>query len=181
MRHLHLPLPAFPVLITLAVAAMLGLQGLVEYRLLEPLSDTSARLSDSIHRLRAKAATNTPTSPKASAQLEDIMARLDTQDVTTARIERLHQMAAQHGVLLRKASYRSQAAPGNLVRHEMTADISGAYPDIRQFLRTLLAQDQAVAVDALAFSRPNGGLAGGAAAGVRAQLRLSLYSRSMAS
>ena len=73
--------------------------------------------------------------------------------------------------------------PGAIVRHEMTADLGGSYPAIRQFLRALLAEDQAVAVEALEFSRPGGSVGNAGSAGssaVRAQVRMALYSRSTA-
>ena len=65
--------------------------------------------------------------------------------------------------------------PSEKVWGKIQADLAGAYPAIRQFLRALLAQDQAAAVDSLEFSRPPG------SGGVRAQVRMTLYLRAIAS
>lgn len=180
MKFSNLALPPFPVLVALSLVAMLGLQGFVEYGLLAPLAADTAKLGDDIQRLRTQSAFEPPSVPKTQAQLDDILSRLQAPDATTARIERLHQIAGEYGVVLRKASYRSQAVPGAIVRHEMTADLGGAYPAIRQFLRALLAEDQAVAVEALEFSRPGGGVGSTGSSAVRAQVRMALYSRSTA-
>lgn len=175
MKPANLVLPPFPVLAAIAVLAMLGLQGLIEYRLLAPLAQDAVKLSEDIQHQQAQAAPTLAPRSKTNAQLEEILSRLPTQDATSTRIERLHQIASEHGVVLRKASYRSQAMPGNISRHEIQADLAGAYPAIRQFLRALLAQDQAAAVDSLEFSRPPG------SGGVRAQVRMTLYLRAIAS
>ena len=107
-------------------------------------------------------------------QLDVILSRLEGEDDTKARIERLHQVAAAHGVQLRKASYKTLALAAGLSRHEVQADVAGTYPALREFLRDLLEQDPAAAFESLEFSRPPG------SAGVRAQLRLGLYLRSSA-
>ncbi|MDP3651274.1 MAG: hypothetical protein Q8R67_06290 [Rhodoferax sp.] len=183
MKSSNLALPPFPILVALSLVAMLGLQGFVEYGLLAPLAADTAKLGDDIQGLRIKSAFEPPSVPKTQAQLDDILSRLHAPDATTARIERLHQIANAYGVVLRKASYQSQTVPGAIVRHEMTADLGGSYPAIRQFLRALLAEDQAVAVEALEFSRPGGSVGNAGSAGssaVRAQVRMALYSRSTA-
>ncbi len=100
------------------------------------------------------------------------MLRLQEPDANTARIERLHQLAGQNAVVLRKANYKDLPMTGVISRHEMTADLAGAYPAIRQLLRALLAEDQAISLEALEFSRPNG------SGTVHAQVRMVFYSRS---
>lgn len=175
MKLIKLPAPSLPVLVTLAVLAMLGLQGLLEYRLLGPLVAEAAKLSQDLQQGRARAASDSPARPKTALRLEEIMSQLHDQNATAQRIERMHQVADQNGVVLRKAGYRSQSMQGDLSRHEIQAEIAGTYPAIRQFLRTLLAQDDAATLDLIEFSRPVGGT------GVRAQLRMSLYFRLAAS
>lgn len=173
MKTFKVVLPPFPILVALAVVAMLGLQGWVEYGLLAPLAGDNVKLSARIQQLRSEPATQSASPPKA--RLDEILSRLQDQDATRLRIERLHKIAEENGVVLRKASYKSQTLPGDISRHEIQADLAGAYPAIRQFLRALLAQDQAVAVESLELSRPPG------SSGVRAQVRLALYFRRMAS
>ena len=164
-------LPPFPIIIALAVVAMLGLQALLEFRLLAPQAAEVVKLTQDVKQARAMPAPEAPSRPKTTARLDDILSRLDQQDSNDERIERLHDMADTSGVAVRKASYQNKALPGNISRHEIQLDLAGAYPAIRQFLRAVLAQDEAAAVESLEFSRPTGGV------GVRAQVRLTLYSR----
>ncbi len=175
MKLTKLPVPSLPVLVALAVVAMLGLQGLIEYRLLAPLAGEAAKLSQDLQLGRVRVAGDLPARPKTALRLEEIMSQLQDQNATAERIERLHQVADQYGVVLRKAGYRSQAMQGDLWRHEIQAEIVGTYPAIRQFLRTVLAQADAATLDLIEFIRPVGGT------GVRAQLRMSLYLRHTAS
>ena len=175
MKLTKLPVPSLPVLVALAVGAMLGLQGLIEYRLLAPLASESAKLSQNLQQVRVRAVGDSPARPKTVLRLEEIMSQLRDQNAIAERIELLHQAADQNGVVLRKAGYRSQALQGELARHEIQVEIAGTYPAIRQFLRTVMAEDDAAALDLIEFSRPVGGTA------VRAQLRISLYFRRAAS
>ena len=175
MKLIDLPVRSLPVLVALALVAMLGLQGLIEYRLLAPLAGEVAKLSQDLQQGRTRAASGSPARPKTALRVEEIMSQLHDQSATAERIERLHQVADQNAVVLRKAGYRSQAMQGDLWRHEIQAEIVGTYPAIRQFLRTLMAQDDAATLDLIEFSRPVGGT------GVRAQLRMSLYFRRAAS
>jgi Tfp pilus assembly protein PilO len=175
MKLANLVLPPVPVLAALAVVAMLGLQAWVEYRLLAPLVRETVKVSEELNTLRKLSAREAPERPKTKLRLNEILAHLPDQHGTAMRIERLHQVAAANNVVLRKASYKSQLVTPDIWRHEIQADVGGAYPDMRQFLRDLAEQDQASAVDSLEFSRPPG------STGVRAQLRLTLYFRRMAS
>lgn len=175
MKLIDLPVRSLPVLVALALVAMLGLQGLLEYRLVAPLALEVTKLSQDLQQGRARSASDSPARPKTALRLEEIMSQLHDQSATAQRIERLHQVADQNAVVLRKAGYRSQAMQGDLSRHEIQAEIVGTYPAIRQFLRTVLAQDDAATLDLIEFSRPVGGT------GVRAQLRISLYFRRAAS
>jgi hypothetical protein len=169
MKSINIVMPPLAVLVVLAVLAMLGLQALVEYRLLAPLTTEAVRLAEDTKRLQTKTATEAVPRPRAKEQLDDILFRLEKQEAPGVRIEHLHQIANEHGVVIRKASYRSQALSGEIARHEMQADLGGTYPAIRQFLRTLLMTDEAAALESLEFSRPSGG------SGVQAQVRIVLF------
>ncbi len=167
-----------PVIVVLAALAMVGLQAAFEYQLLAPIARDVTRLSEEIHALRARQATarQTDASTTQRAAARDVNARLDSvvgqlqrREATAARIETVHRIADQQGVVLRKASYQVHPAPGEIGRHEIQADLAGTYPAIRQFLRELMVQDQALALESLEFGRHVG------AAGVRAQVRIALY------
>ncbi len=162
------PIPAFAVGLALI---MLALQGWVEYQLLMPLSAQVKQLGQDIQAQRnSHVKPIAPVSP-AHARLQDILARLAQQPADQARVERLHKIAAQHTVLVRKASYQNKSTAGSISRHEIQADLSGSYPAIRQFLRDLMAQDESLALESIELSRPAG------SAGIRAQVRLVLFSK----
>lgn len=154
-----------------AVLVMLALQGWLEYQLLAPVALEVRQLGADLQALDGARATVKPPMSPPLVRLQDILARLKQQPDLQARIERLHIIAVRNAVLLRKASYENQSKAGDILRHEIQADISGSYPALRQFLRELMAQDEALAVESLEFSRPVGSV------GIRAQVRLVLFSK----
>ena len=165
-----LSMPPFFSALVLLVAAMLALQGWVEYRLLLPISAQVQKLEADFSVRRSTRAALASTASPPQIRLQDILVRLAQQPKNQVRIERMHQIAAQSAVVLRKASYQKQSGAGVVVRHEIQADLSGSYPAIRQFLSELMAQDEALALESLEFSRLAGSM------GVRAQVRLVMYS-----
>jgi Tfp pilus assembly protein PilO len=176
-KPFHVNALPFTALVALAILFMLAAQAVFETRLLAPLADDVAQLTDAIGQQRARAAAHLQQRPTAVVQLEAIASRLPKQDATQTRIEQLHRIANQHSVVLRKVSYKhtdkdsdkSQVLTDHWGRHGIQADIAGAYPDLRQFLRAILAQDEALAIESLEFSRPPD------SQGVRAQVRMTLY------
>lgn len=172
-------LPPFPVVVALAVATLLALQAWFEYGVLAPLATDSLKLRKEIDDLKGKVARSrigpavveNSSRQNATKQLEDALAQLETRATLDARIGYLHQFASEHGVTLRKAGYRRNRMPGGIVRHEIQTDLTGGYPAIRQFLRTLLVKDRAAALESLEFNRPT---AGGS---VNAQATLVLFLR----
>jgi hypothetical protein len=162
--------PPFLTTLVVLVVVMLALQCWVEYRLLPPINTQVQKLEADFSALRNTRAALTPSAAPPQIRLQDILARLAQQPNNQVRIERMHQIAAQHAVSFKKASYQKQSNPGAIFRHEIQADLGGSYPDIRQFLGDLLVQDEALAVESLEFSRPAGSV------GVRAQVRLVMFS-----
>lgn len=162
--------PSFPMRATLALIAILCLQSLIEFQLIAPLSEEISQLSLAIKTQQGKpAVVMAPVSPP-QARLAVVVERLQQQPPIGIRIERLHQIAEQSGVLIRKASYQNQLQPGEIMQNDIQADLSGSYPAIRQFLRILSATDDALAIETLEFRRaPSGN-------GVHAQLHLVLFS-----
>ncbi|MDD5029941.1 MAG: hypothetical protein PHH58_10645 [Rhodoferax sp.] len=164
------PQPIFAVVIALALLVMLALQGWVEYSVLAPVRTQVQQLQQEVAALRKTAgASAQPVSPP-QARLKSILARLGQQPNTRTRVQRLHTIAAHNAVLVRKASYQNKIDSGAMARHEVHADLSGSYPAIRHFLRELMAQDEALALQSIELSRPVG------STGVRAQVRLVLFS-----
>lgn len=182
MKAINLRMPSFFVTLVFSGLAMVGVQGFVEYRMLRPITQATEKLGDDVYRLQAQAASQPAAVPKTQTQLDVILAHLPMQGATTERVERMHLLADQNGVVVRKASYPAPTKPSAIVRQEMTADLGGTYPAIRQFLRAVLLEDQALAVESVEFSRLNGGGVTSVSSGVgtvpvRAQVRFALYSR----
>lgn len=147
-----------------------GLQVLVERWVFAPLLEQSAQLSEQLADLKNKHTVLRAQANPPKMRLDDIMLQLGDQSANHQRIVQIHQIADQHSVALRKASYQITAQTGGLAELKMQAELSGSYPAIRQFLRDVLAQDEALALTALELSRTTGH------AGVRAQAGLTLFS-----
>lgn len=167
---MKLPMPGFAAATALAVLAMLALQAWVELRLLPPQVAQVRQMAQSVQALRHASATQDQPVAAPQQRLQTLLARLAALPGTPERIQRMHKIAAAQAVLVRKASYHKNSVSGLVVRHEVQADFSGSYPAIRQFLRDLMAQDEALALESIELSRPAG------STGVRAQVRLVLFS-----
>lgn len=166
-----MPVIQFAAALVVAALSMLALQGWFEYRLLAPFAAEVRQLGADLQALgRARVTAKSPVSPP-QARLNDIQARLAQQPDLHARIVRMHKIVDQNAVVLRKASYQSQSGGGEILRHEIQADLIGSYPALRGFVRELMAQDEALAVESLEFSRPVGSV------GIRAQVRLVMFSK----
>jgi hypothetical protein len=88
---------------------------------------------------------------------------------TDERIDRFHHIASTHNIKIKRINYQRIKMPGQLIRIEMQAELSGSYPAIRNFLRGIDAKDPAIAIDGVAFSRDS------ANAEVKAQIKFLLY------
>jgi len=86
------------------------------------------------------------------------------------RIDRFHQVASAHTIKIKKINYLRVNMPGDLMRTEMQAELSGTYPTIRNFLRGIAAKDPAIAIDSVAFSRDT------VNSEVRVQIKFLVYS-----
>lgn len=164
----------FAVLLALAVFSMGGMQLMLENLWFKPLATEVTALRQGLPQPQQNAVKPTPPLPAVLQRLDEVLTRLTVQPDAQTRISQLHQLASQHAVALRKVSYLYPKPAGQVTRLEIVANVSGSYPDIRLFLRDALAQDEALALDSLQLSRATGG------AGVRAQIKLTLFSRSSA-
>ena len=86
------------------------------------------------------------------------------------RIDRFHQIASAHTIKIKKINYLRVNMPGDLMRTEMQAELSGTYPTLRKFLRGIEAKDPAIAIDSVAFSRD------AVNSEVRVQIKFLVYS-----
>jgi Tfp pilus assembly protein PilO len=158
--------------VLLCLGTMGALQAMVEYGLLKPLAGQLDQLSAENQRKHKNTVEKGHEVPKTLVQMNAILLRLPGSSQTNDRLKLLHQKAERYGVLLRKVSYRDFVLAGPMVRKEMLVDFSGTYPSVREYLRSVLVDDEAIAVDALEFNRSAEGTGGQ----VRGQVRLALYS-----
>jgi hypothetical protein len=128
------------------------------------------QLGNDIRSVQGKSDEKIKLISRPQARLQEVLARLRQQPSNQVRIEQMHQIADRDNVLLRQVSYQNKLEIGGLLRHEVHAELSGTYPAIRQFLRNLLTKDEALALEAIEFSRSSG------STGVRAQIRLVFFS-----
>jgi Type II secretion system (T2SS), protein M subtype b len=116
---------------------------------------------------------NSPTDEKNDSLKQRLNLDLDTlRQLPTVdeRIDRFHQIASNHTIKIKKINYLRVNMPGDLMRTEMQAELSGSYPSIRNFLRNIEAKDPAIAIDSVAFSRD------AVNAEVRVQIKFLAYS-----
>lgn len=88
-------------------------------------------------------------------------------------LERLYGLARTAKLELLQGEYRLEKAAGGLVSYRITLPLRGAYPQIRVFVRSALADMPIASLDALRFERKRA-----SDAQVEAQLRMTLYFRS---
>jgi hypothetical protein len=89
------------------------------------------------------------------------------------RIDQFHQIANLNDIKIKRINYLRVTMPGDLMRTEMQADLSGSYPAIRRFLRGIEAKDPATAIDSVAFSRDS------VNSEVKVQIKFLAYSASV--
>ncbi len=176
MKVAKLDVSPFAGRVLMAILVMTGLQVAFEYHLMMPLSYEISQASHPSHipHIQPTVPFTPVSSPKA--RLDDIVLRLSNQPSLDKRILKMHQLATEYNVQLKKASYQTKEAKetketpdSRIVQHEIQAELTGSYPAIRQFLYALLSQNQATALESVKVNRATGH------AGVRVQVRLMLY------
>lgn len=123
--------------------------------------------------LRAELAARDAAKPTAmaadGAALSDFYAPLRAQPPLTEQLARLDALARTHGIVLRGAEYRLE--PMNelaLSRYHIVLPLRAAYPALRRFAFSALAELPALALDGLELRAAEGGL-------LDARLRFVLY------
>lgn len=156
-------------LVGLALVILFGLQGLWEHFVMQPQRLQLQHLNSSLMNLSATRQAHLNSGTKPPSRMDDVLLRLGQQPSIEDRIMKIHVLASEHNVLIRKAAYQKQTKPGTLFQLEIQADLNGSYPAIRQFLRAFLLQDEAAGMGSLDFTRSTAGES------VQSQVRLILY------
>ena len=116
------------------------------------LQDEQAQLLEELEASRA-GATRTAASPiKAprtpGEQLSDFYALFPPVKAVPETLRTINQLAEKERLVLRAGDYHiTDDRTGRLVRYEVTFPIEGPYPNVRRFLRTVLAEVHSAALD----------------------------------
>ena len=135
----------------------LGLPIVFWWQWLLPRQESLSGRQHDIELLRAEVRHGGETEQASSPQIQlsDLVQRLGTPEQLPGRVERLHDLLRDYGVVLLKAGYK--LVPGELGRYEIQLDVEGPYYGVRLFLRSMLTQDEAIALESIDLRRPPGG------------------------
>lgn len=94
----------------------------------------------------APSPTTVPRTP--SEQLSDFYAVFPPAKAVPDTLRKINQLAEKQHLVLRAGNYHvTDDHSGRLVRYEVSFPITGPYPSVRQFMRTVLAEIPSVALD----------------------------------
>jgi hypothetical protein len=94
----------------------------------------------------APSPTTVPRTP--SEQLSDFYAVFPPAKAVPETLRKINQLAERQNLVLRAGNYHvTDDHAGRLVRYEVSFPITGPYPNVRQFMRTVLAEIPSVALD----------------------------------
>jgi hypothetical protein len=133
-------------IVLLWLTGMVLLQFVVEYAFLQPLARRLVLLELDVQENRKKSATIAPNEPQTQVQIDTILMRLPPASKAMSRLGKLHQLADSNGVILKAVNYQDSVLPGPIVLKEISAELSGPYPSVRNYLRELLEAEEALCV-----------------------------------
>jgi len=140
----------FAALMTCVILAVPCVQAWLEVQWFLPQAQQQARLA---HSLKTAKLAPAPAAPDPlQTRLDDVLQRLHRLQGIHERIVQIHDIAARRGVLLRHANYKKPPTESGIARLDMQVDLSGSYPAVRLFLRDLVQQDPAAAIESLDFA-----------------------------
>jgi hypothetical protein len=118
----------------------------------------------------------TQTQPVAfggtAAELERFHARFPPVAQLQGELEALYGYARASKVQLLQGEYRLESKAGTLTAYQVTLPVRGSYPQLRQFVGSILKNMPTASLDALRFERKKA-----ADAQLEAQVRLTIYLR----
>ena len=124
-----------------------------------PRQEALANLRHDVEHLRAEASSISIARQGSSTQtqLSELMQRLGNPDQLPDRVAQLHKLLRDNGVVLAKAGYKLvYGGESGINRYEIQLEIDGPYYGVRLFLRSLLKEDEAIALDSLDLHRQPG-------------------------
>ena len=116
------------------------------------LQEEQAQVLEELETSRALAQGGTASPTNAlrtpGEQLSDFYAVFPPVQAVPETLRKINRLAERQNLVLRAGSYHvTDDHTGRLVRYEVSLPITGPYPNVRQFLRTVLAEVPSAALD----------------------------------
>lgn len=149
------------------------------FLMLAPLQRNLSDFKYEVESLRGKVATRrgAPVAPGASGQLAAFYGFFPRSDVLTETLGGLYDAAAKQNLVLDQGEYHlAPAQEGRLVRYDIVLPVKGPYPRLRSFIAQVLKDNPSLALAGITFNRQ-----AAIDIGVEAQVRLTLYMRTVSS
>lgn len=132
------------------------------------LRDDNARLAA---RLRDPARRAAATPPSAQASLAGFEARFPDERRITEVLAGMRRTASRHGIALERGEFKVQTGPDEaLAQYQMVLPLKADYRALRRFVRELLREQPAIALDEVTLRRDDA-----KSPTVEAQLHLVLF------
>lgn len=166
-------LPARLGLPGLAALALLGALAVAWLAVERPAVERLAALQAERVALQARLReADAPAAPAdAAATLAGFEARFPEPQQITAVLARVHALAGRHGIALERGEFKLDAATDDtLERYAMVLPLKAEYRAVRRFVRDLLREQPALALEEVGLRRDDAG-----SAVVEARLRFVLF------
>ncbi|MEO8152747.1 MAG: type 4a pilus biogenesis protein PilO [Rhizobacter sp.] len=135
------------------VAGVVLLAGCVILMAVQALRSDADRLEQRIAALRAELQ-RTPAAVKPVATAQSFLAELPQAEQVPQFIEGVHRGAAQSGVQIERAEYRTPVlSSGQVLRSQMVVPVTGNYPGIARWLGEVLSANPSAAIDEISLQR----------------------------
>lgn len=125
---------------------------MAELSAVSPLQEEQARLSEEIEAARSQTGKTSASSAGAprtpGRQLSDFYATFPPLKAVPETLRKMNRLAETQHLVLETGDYHvTDDHTGRLVRYDMSFPIAGPYPNVRRFLRAVLAEIPNVALD----------------------------------
>lgn len=157
--------------ILVVVLSLLIIQAGIEKLIFNPVINRLSEVSIRQKTMSVKPLLDGHNSLNSAQSLDNFLDILIKQGSEHTRLLEIHRLAVVNGIHIRKVGYQRSWMTGDILKTEMQVELSGTYPDLRQYLRDIEINDLATAVESLSFTKPASGDE------VRGQIGLILFSK----
>ncbi len=139
---------------------------------LQPLERELAAQRRAAERLRPSTLAAAGTAGERAAEVRRFYALFPDSAELPAELERLHRLARRSGLELAQGEYRLERRSAGPWAYRVTLPVRGSYPQLREFLGSVLNDMPIASLDALRFERKRA-----TDPQIEAQLRMTLHLR----